>query len=272
MYQKTIRFPRFSWLVAASLLLALLLSTLLPTARPALADDEAEVDIVLSASPSIHVAPGQVLAYKLRIENRGSSTMAYARARLVYDQQYLTLSDTLFQDGDDYIERIGATIDIFFDEVGKDAARFAVLYLRVADNTPQGTVLNARIDYDWEDRNGNYDLEEVSNIAPVVVHSFNLSSDFVWAAIDPRQAPQGTQFNAYSNRFFPGERVQPYLQLPDGSRRMLAERLRQTVTNAGEVWLHIESGDIAPGSYKLILRGEHSDFEGVADFTVLPPQ
>jgi len=269
MHQNTFRFSR---LLLAGMLLALLLGAMLPTARPALADEEAEVEIVLSANPTIHVAPGQTLAYKLRIENHGNSTMAYARARLVYDQQYLTLTNTMFQHGDDYIEGIGNTIDIYFDEVGKDAARFAVLYLRVADHTPLGTVLNARIDYIWEDRDGNYDLDELSNIAPVVVHSFNLSSEFVWMALDPQQAPQGTQVNAYSNRFLPGERVQPYLQLPDGSRRMLSERLRQTVTKSGEVWLHIESGDIAPGSYKMILRGEHSDFEGVADFTVLPPQ
>jgi hypothetical protein len=266
------RFSRFSRLLVAGLLLALLLGALLPTARPALADEEAEVDIVLSAIPSIHVAPGQILAYKLRIENQGNSTMDYARAFLEYNRQYLTLTDTMFQDGDDYIERIGDTIDIYFDEVGQDSARFAVLYLRVADNTPPGTVLNARVDYDWEDRNGNYDLEEISNTAPVVVQGFNLTSDYVWMALEPREAPQGTRFNAYSNRFLPGERVQPYLQLPDGSRRMLAERLRQTVTNSGEVWLHIESGNIAPGSYKMILRGESSDLEGVADFTVLPPQ
>jgi hypothetical protein len=272
MHQNTIRFPRFSRLALAALLLALLLGATLPAARPALAQDEADVDIVLSAIPSIHVAPGQTLAYKLRIENSGDSTMAYARARLIYNQQYLTLTDTMFQDGDDYIERIGNTVDIYFDEVGQDAARFAVLYMHVAENTPLGTVLDARIDYDWEDRDGNYDLEEISNIAPVVVYSFNLTSDYVWMALDPQQAPQGARFNTYSNRFLPGERVQPYLQLPDGSRRKLAERLRQTATGSGEVWIHVESNDIAPGSYKMILRGEDSDLESVADFTVLPPQ
>jgi hypothetical protein len=272
MQQKIVYSSRLVRLLVASLLV-LLAGTTLTAARPVLADEEAEVDIVLSAEPSIHVAPGQTLAYKLRIENRGNSTMDYALARVLYNNQYLTPVDTLFQDGDDHVKRITSeSIEVYFDEVGQDAARFAVIYLRVADNTPIGTVLDARVDYDWEDRDGNYDLESDSNAAPVVVYNFNLSSPYVWAAIEPQQAPQGARFSVYSNRFVPGERVQPYLQLLDGSRRELSESLRQTVTPDGQVWVHVESDDIAPGSYKMILRGEHSDLEGVADFTVLPPQ
>jgi hypothetical protein len=244
------------------------------SAQPALADDddEAEVAVTLWAIPSIKVARGVTLAYKLRIENYGDATMAYARINFPYDRSKLTLVDTLFQSDNDFVESIGDTIQVYIGEVGKESSRFAVLYMRVADYLPNSTVINMWAGYDWEDTEGNYALDQQTNAAPVIVWDHNETSDYVWMTVDHFQAPVGTTFHFFSDRFLPGEKVQSWLKSPG---EQPAQRLGEAYTGDadpnGRIHVHLSTHGRAPGSYELILRGERSDLEAVQPFTILPP-
>jgi hypothetical protein len=234
------------------------------------AEEEAEIDIVLTAVPGVKVARGQTLAYKMRIENRGDSTMDYARAYLPYDPAKITPVDTLFDHGGDFVRKIEQNqVTVQFDEVGKDAARFAVIFFRVADNLPDGTVIDMAVDYDWEDQDGNYDLDERSNYAPVIVSSYNEDSPYVWSLVDPVQAPAGTEFGLYTDRFVPDERVRPWLRYPDGSEHKQDDRYVQTVAPDGRLWARANTDGLAPGIYQIILRGEDSDLESINTIIII---
>jgi hypothetical protein len=243
----------------------------LPTAQPVQADEEADVDITLWAEPSIYIARGEVQAYKLRIENRGDSMMAYARVRLPYDPAQLTLVDAQFDGEKDYVYRINEdAVTVHIEGVGSDSTRFAVLFFRVADNLPNGTAITMIADYDWEDKNGNYDLENRSNAAPVVVWDFNLTGSAVWMAVDPQRQTIGNDVNLFSDRFIPDERVTPIITLPDGSERRISEE-RQSADPNGRVWLHLPTGDLPPGSYQVRLEGEDSDLVAGGSFELVAP-
>jgi hypothetical protein len=251
-----------SGIIVVLFLLVSIIGTL--TAPVVQAKEEAEVDIVLTAVPGIHVARGGILAYKMRIENRGDSTMDYALAYLAYDPAKITPVDTQFDHGGDFVKKIEQNeVIVRFDEVGQDAARFAVIFFRVADNLPDGTVIDMTVDYDWEDQDGNYDLDERSNYAPVIVNSYNEDSPYVWSLVDPVQAPAGTEFGLYTDRFVPQERVRPWLRYPDGSEHKQDDRYAQTVAPDGRLWSRVNTDGLAPGTYQIILRGEDSDLEAI---------
>jgi hypothetical protein len=236
-------------------------------------DKEAEVDITLQTIPGIRVARGAVLAYKMRIENHGDETTAYARATLPYDPGYMTVFDAQFENDSDYVYRLEENkVVVHFGVVGKDTSRYAVIFMRVADWIPNDTALNMIVSFDWEDENGNYGLDHRSNSAPVLIGDYNVTSEYVWAAVSPAQAPAGAQIGFYSDRFVPDERVEMWLQWPDGTRERLSSDLWQTVDHTGRVWLHYdETGGLPPGDYKMILRGEESELKAAPDFSIIAP-
>ncbi len=251
------------------LLLALLLASAL-AARPALAR-EAEVDITIYPIPNLAVMPGQTIAYKLRVENRGNSTMDYARVRLPYDPAQIVLVDTLFDDPEeDYIEAIDAnTIRLYIGNVAADTSRFIVLFARVADDLPLGSVINMVGGFTWEDQSGNFELNRRTNAAPLIVAETSRETPYVWMLVDPPRGPVGTEFYFFSDRFVPGERVRPWLTFPDGRVERFSS-LSQTVDPNGRVRLRASSDELGltPGTYQVRLVGENSDIEAVADFVV----
>jgi hypothetical protein len=258
--------------LALPLLAVLLLGGLLGLASmpaPVAAEDvEADVDVTFHPVPSINVARGATLAYKLRIENRGEGTMAYARVYMPYNRELLTLTNAEFQDEDDYVFSIDEFITVHFDLVGQESERFAVLYFQVADYLPNGTVINMLAGFDWEDQHGNYELDRQTNSAPVVVQDQNLTSDFVWMVADPVQAPAGNKFTFFSDRFLPGEDVVPTVRTLDGTEQPVMGDNSQEADANGRVHIHLSSADFAPGTYKVYLKGEHSDLQAVADIVV----
>lgn len=235
------------------------------------ADREAEVDVRIEVIPSLTVASGETIAYKLRVENRGNTAMRYARVRLTYNPALITPSDATFENEADYIEEIDPAnnrVTVFFSRLDDDGARFGVVFFQSAAGLPVGTVIDMWGDFDWEDNSGNFELERRTNAAPVVIGTQNLTSPYVWMSVSPAAGPTGSQFSFYSNRFLPGERVIPTILYPDGTRDQLSREFWQTVTPDGNVWIHIENMDLTPADYKMLLRGEDSDLEAVADFTV----
>jgi hypothetical protein len=242
--------------------------------NPAYAEDEeAKVSVTLRATPGLRVARGTTLAYTVRVENHGDATMAYTRLYLPYDQSKFTLVDAQFENDKDFVEAISdSRIQVYFGSLGEDASRFATLYVYVADYLPTDTVIEMWGDYDWEDRNGNYDLEERTNAVPVLVGDYNQTSEYVWMIVDQPQAPAGTTFRFFSDRFIPGEKVRAYVQHPSQAGRPQERGVQVYAADAdptGRIHVHLDSSGMAPGTYQMLLRGEYSELEGVVSFTVL---
>lgn len=260
------------WVRYSLALLSLTIVTLLsgiPAQSIAAAEEQgADVAVTLWAIPTIRVARGTILAYKLRVENHGSATMTYARVHLPYPQSQLTLVDSLFETDKDYVEAVGDTISVYFGSIGKDAARFAVLYMYVAADLPDDTIINMWAGFDWEDLHGNYGINRRSNAAPVLVGSENATSDYVWMAADPLQGRVGTPFYFFSDRFIPGERVLTWLQRADGVRYPEGEGLSGRADGDGRIYVHLDSSALLPGTYQVVLHGKRSRLEAVATITI----
>jgi hypothetical protein len=223
----------------------------------------------LDAVPSITVAPGEVLAYKFTLRNRGDSDLAYARTVLPFDPALVTPISTTFSSELDYVEKIeNNTMVIHFGGVSSNSARISVIYMRVNPAAPHGAVITGLAGYDWEDKDGNYAFNYRSSAAPVKVAAENLTNPTAWVAVDPGQAPAGTEFGFFSDRFVPKEEVQPALKYPDGSEERLSRGSRALVNDAGRVWLRYDSSGLAPGTYEYILRGLRSEMVGSVPFVV----
>jgi hypothetical protein len=260
---------RWRWLPALLAVLIMFGAAVAPAAPLQAADREAEPVLRLEAIPGLTVVPGETLAYKILLRNRGDGELDYARVVLPYDPALLTPLDTEFQTSEDYVESLEpGRMVIFFGNLGDGAARFAVIYMRVSEYAPQGTVITGMLGYDWEDKHGNYDLNKRSNAAPVVVGDVNRTSETVWVAVDPGQAPAGTEFGFFSDRFVPDEQVQPLLRMPDGTLKHLGSDARATVNGEGRVWLNLDSNGLAPGAYEYVLEGKRSELVGAVPFVV----
>jgi hypothetical protein len=248
----------------------------LPPVAPAAAQQsrtestDARIAVTLWANPSITVTPGERLGIKFRVENYGSRLSAYTRLYLVYDASQLTPVDTLFERDGDYVETLNPRMTLYIDGVGDGSSRSGAVFFRVADHLPHGTVINLWAEYDWEGSDGNYGLNERSNATPVVVSDANRTSELVWMAVDPVNAPLGSEIGFFSDRFKPGERVDLYVRGANGNER----RYRDYSAHAdpeGRVWLRFDTGELIPGPYTAVLRGDRTELTAAAEFGVAPP-
>ncbi|NJL05880.1 MAG: hypothetical protein HC911_13440 [Chloroflexaceae bacterium] len=234
---------------------------------------EARVGVTLEANPNLYVAAGTILAYKLRAENYSSSgIMHYARVFLAYDPNTMTLIDAAFDDPvQDYIAAIDASqIEVFFGSVGSRTARFAVLYMQLNEDLPIGTILPMWGRYTWEDRHGNYGLNIRTNSTPVIVQEQNVSTPYVWMAVEPQVAPVGTPIGFFTDRLLPDERVWITLTKPDGTQQQMPQNRRMLVTPEGNLWLDLDTTGLPPGEYSYVVRGDRSRLEAAASFTLIP--
>jgi hypothetical protein len=244
----------------------------LAPARPTLAAGNSnDVMVTLTANPSIAVARGTLLAYKLRVENHGDTTLAYARLRLPYERSKVVFVNTEFQDNKDYVYKIEEdTITIHIDSLEGSSARFAVLYMYVGETLPAGTVLNMWAGFDWEDTQGKYGINKRSNAAPVLVGESNQTSDYVWMTATPGEGSPDTQFNFFSDRFIPGEKVTVWRLGPGDTRHKMDEKFSNDADPNGRIHIHLKDHGLPAGTHTIMLQGKHSDLQAVTSITITP--
>lgn len=240
-------------------------------ARPTLAAGNShDVLVTLTASPSITVARGTLLAYKLRVENHGNTTMAYARIRLPYERSKIIFVNTEFQGDEDYVYKLEEDIiTIHFDSLEGNSTRFAVLYMHVGETLPSGTVLNMWAGFDWEDTQGKYGINQRSNAAPVLVGDSNQTSDYVWMTVTPTEGTSDTQFNFFSDRFIPGEKVTVWRLGPGGTRHKMGEKFSNDADPNGRIHIHLKDHGLPIGTHTIMLEGKHSDLQAVTQITII---
>ena len=263
---------QYQWLWRGSLLLVLLLvAGLLTLAAPApsmateLQQREPAPNIVVAvqAEPGVLVAPGSVLAYHIAVRNHGGKRDSYTDVRMPYNPQHITIIDSAFESSRDVVaELTSEQVVVRFGGMKATEKRFATIFARVAETVPIGTVIPMRANYG--------ETHVRSNWAPVVVGQANQHSDYIWLTADPTSGPAGTVHMFCSDRYVPGEKVDPWLNRPDMGAWEIPGHPHPEVKDDGSVCIRFVSGGLPPGHYQMVLQGMESKLIGVVDFVITP--
>lgn len=233
-----------------------------PTPEPAA---PADVAVAIWATPSVHVARNGVLAYEIRLSNEGRGLATGVQVVMPYNRQQFTLTHTrLAASKGDWVSAIGADrITVNFGRLNPGEQRTGTLYLRVANNLPDNTMISVRNSFTWSDeRNGG---QGQTNWAPVLVRGGNVDSPWVWLEVNPLSGRAGTVHTFFTDRFIPGEAVTTWLNTPSGVRAL---ELRGVADSSGRVRLSLVSAGLAEGNYSLVVYGTRSKLTAVAAFVV----
>ncbi len=265
--QQPASIPPRLWLHWRVLLtLSLLCMLLLVPAAPATAGG-ADVALVLLPAPNVSVVPGGIITYEIKLQNFGPNGARRVLVEMPYDPQLMQVLDVQFEHKKDVVGSTGPDrVRLTFDGVqGTGIVRKAYLRMQVLPDVPIGTVINMWAGYGWDSAGGGSRAGLSSNAAPVVVLEQDMSSEWVWMAVDPAQAPAGTLFQFYTNRLLPGERTVVELIAPYGTRRF---EQKATVNDRGEFWFKVKSHNLPPGPFTLSIRGERSNLTAAVNFEV----
>lgn len=258
------------WTQHTSLLLMLLLLVGLGSLATPAAGTAAEMkqlppvpDIVVAvqAEPGILVAPGSVLAYHIAVRNHGGKRESYTEVRMPYNPHHLTIIDSQFESSRDVVAELTSNqVVVRFGGMQAREKRFATIFARVSETVPVGTVISMRANYG--------ETHVTSNWAPVIVGETNQHSDYIWLSVDPPVGLPGTTHTFCSDRFVPGEKVDPWLNRPDIGAWEIPGHPHPEVRDDGTVCIRFASGGLPHGHYQMVLQGMESKLTGVADFVV----
>jgi hypothetical protein len=257
-------------LAASSLLLVLLviLAGFAPASQaqhiaPAQMPPAPDITVALQAEPGIAVAPGSTLAYHIRMRNNGGKRESYTEVFLPYQAQQLTIVDSAFESSRDVVAALtDEQVVVRFGGMRAHEERNATIIARVAPQVPVGTVLPMQ---------GTYGETRVrTNHAPVIVGQHNEHSDYVWLSVQPQRGPPGTLHLFCSDRYVPGEKVDPWLNRPDRGAWEIPGHAHPEVDDQGHVCTRFSSKGLPPGTYQMVVQGMESRLLGVADFVVEP--
>jgi hypothetical protein len=245
------------------LLLALCLYSL-GAARQSLAGG-ADIAVTLSPDPNVLVTPGSIISYQIRVKNFGGSDASRVLVHMPYDPLKLQVLDASFTSDQDWVSAVESNyLMVVFGSIGGHQTRTATIRMYVADQLPEGTVIDMWAGYGWDDNNGG-GANRSANPAPVVVGTQDVASGAVWLGVEPAAGPTGTIYSFFTNRFAPHERLYAWIETPYGIRSLQME----TMTNdTGEAWFVFDSTGYAPGVYEYIVRSERTELVAVAQFTI----
>lgn len=94
------------------------------------------------------------------------------------------------------------------------------------------------------------------------------------ATVNPPAGPAGTRFSFLADGFRGNEKLDLWLNAPDGrviATRPDAEAQRSAARNGRVAWSWTAPSDAQPGVWSLVARGQRSGYEVVGIFTVLAP-
>lgn len=232
-----------------------------PTPQPTPA---ADVIVTLRPNPSIRMARSSQLAYLVRVRNAGQGGASQTEVRLPINPSQLMLRNFSSEIAGDFVsEREPDEVMITFAALDPGAQRTATLLFDVSDALPDDAVISTRATFTWEDAHGGGAWR--TNWAPVLVGDFNNSSRYLFLELLPDRGPVGTFFNAYTDRFIPGEPVTGWFNTPDGVQPLERDLFADSF---GRLLLSFDSNGLSAGSYELVLYGQRSRLTAVQGFVL----
>ncbi|GIW00619.1 hypothetical protein [Roseiflexus sp.] len=111
-------------------------------------------------------------------------------------------------------------------------------------------------------------------MAPGASHSAAAQSPVLPATVYPSSGPAGTRFDFLADGFQSGERIDIWVNAPDGRAlpaRPDSELQRRVARDGRAAWSWTSPNDIQPGMWSLVARGQRSGAVRVGLFTILPP-
>jgi len=114
----------------------------------------------------------------------------------------------------------------------------------------------------------------IALLAPVAQHSAAAESSILPALVYPSSGQAGTRFDFLADGFQSGERIDIWINTPDG-RAVAAhpdsELQRRVARDGRAAWSWTAPRDAQSGNWSLVARGQHSGVVRVGVFTILPP-
>lgn len=226
-----------------------------------------EIAVTIRPEPSILVTRGEIITYTIRLKNDSSADADYIQVTLPFDPAQLTLLDVHFTQETDWVTaRKQDRITLMFRNLERGKVITADVSLRVANDLPNGTVINMWARYQWGDGTSG-ENDKMSNAAPLVVADSPVSAPWTWMVVDPPRGTAQSQFGFFSDRFLPQEPVVFWLNTPDGPRAM--DKIG-TVDLNGRLWFDYGAAGLQPGSYQMVAYGKRSEIIAVVTFIVDP--
>lgn len=238
-----------------------------PTPTPAPAPEpRADVSVTLRPNPSIYVQRGGILRHDIRVRNYGAGPAGQVEIMIPYDGAKIVPVNSAFEEEGDFVSELEDNhVTVVFGPLAAGEERSGAIFWSVDETLPDETVISIRGYTTWTDAQGTG--SQATNWAPVLVGALNESSPYVFVAVTPEAAPQGTILNIYSDRFLPEEPIVAWLNTPDGVRAIEAD---YTSDSYGRIALALPSAELAPAGYEIVLYGTRSKLTGVQGFTITP--
>jgi hypothetical protein len=234
-------------------------------ARP-IDEDSAKISVTIVQAPPA----GDILTYTVKAINRGDGWAHYAKITVPFDAAALKLLDAQFSGAPAWIAKSEAGMFQIGTErlnSGGGATTATLRFVRLP-GTANGAALTQRLTYNWRDAAGGG--KGRSNLPVDAPQPFY--------ALTHRQVENKHFFS--TNIFLPGEPVVFWYQTPSGGT-VPTEVKRDVIVDAastnaadqgsdyvladpdGALDLRFSTGDLSPGEYMMVARGNISGFTAV---------
>lgn len=114
----------------------------------------------------------------------------------------------------------------------------------------------------------------IALLAPVAQRSAAAEPAILPASVYPSAGQAGTRFDFLANGFQDGERIDIWVNTPDGravAARPDSELQRRVARDGRAAWSWTAPKDAQPGNWSLVARGQRSGVVRVGVFSILPP-
>jgi hypothetical protein len=246
---------------ALRLALLALIAALLP-ALPADAQssDSPQISLRLWLTPD-RAARGDIVGYEIMVDNL--SRAGASRVRVIVPlNEHLRLVKTEFDHKQTWVREVTARdMTIMFGRLNGGTNRRAKLFFEVAPTMPDGAQVRTRAAARYE---GDSDEPARSNTVTLAIAG-QTSDTQPSAAATSATAPRGTPLVFSVRNYFPGEKIFTWINAPDGVRE---SRLSGQANEQGAAELRLDTRDLPPGAYGLVVYGDSSKTTIVVPFTV----
>ncbi len=239
-----------------------------PAAVRTQGNNDASVAVRLWPQPSIRARRGDILAYEIRLLNYGQGSASHTEVTLPYEREHFTLiSSKLSQEHGDWVSRIDDdSFRVTFGKLKGHTQRNGWVFLRVAGDMPDNTVISMRAKSTWHDGDGDHGTS--SNWAPVLIGNGNDSAPWAWLRVSPVVGKRGTTHRFFTDRFIPGERINVWLNTPNGIKRYDKHTYR--ADEYGRIKVVLTTTGYRRAFYSIALYGTRSRLTAVGNFVVAP--
>lgn len=231
----------------------------LPAVKPA------QISILLRPNPNQQTCGDGIVTYTIEVTNRGEGNADNTFITLPLDPAKVRVLDAQMDHPGAWVSALSPTmleIETGLLSGGGDTMT-ATLRLVTVGDIPDGTVIDARLAYRWEDEAGGG--SGPSNRVTLTKGSTDLSQAVYPLLADGTNDPASGILHFSSAIFAPNEVVAVWFNQPDGTAR---DGGFIHADGEGAISVPVALADFGPGSYGVVARGSWTEFTALGLFEV----